>query len=213
MRREIVFALLNGLNLGVVIMNLPPVLSELMELYGVSYTQISFLLSALLWPHAAMQLPAGMITDPLGVRRTQLLSLACMSLGNALPVVSPDLRWGVGGRMITGLGTGMGWLATLKLLAMRRPAGGSGPTRHSSPTASRSGASWRTWECPSSSGPDGTGCSWSPRCSVCRCSPSSQHCGSGPYVRPVVLSASRTSWECNHRGSSASTTRCHMDQC
>jgi MFS family permease len=153
---EIIFALLNGLNLGVVIMNLPPVLSELMELYGVSYTQISVILSALLWPHAAMQLPAGMITDRLGIRRTQLVSLACMGLGNALPVVTPDLSWGVGGRMITGLGTGMGWLATLKLLAIA--AGGPGPTRHSSPAASPSVASWHTWGCPSWSGPDGTGC-------------------------------------------------------
>ena len=126
MRREIVFALLNGLNLGIVIMNLPPILSDLMELYGVSYTQISVLLSALLWPHAAMQLPAGMITDRLGIRRTQLVSLACMSLGNALPVVSPVLAWGLGGRMITGLGTGMGWLATLKMLAISAPEGRAG---------------------------------------------------------------------------------------
>lgn len=126
MRREIVFALLNGLNLGIVIMNLPPVLSDLMALYGASYTQISVLLSALLWPHAAMQLPAGMITDRLGIRRTQLVSLACMGLGNALPVVSPVLAWGLGGRMITGLGTGMGWLATLKLLAISAPSGRAG---------------------------------------------------------------------------------------
>jgi len=48
------------------------VLSEFMALYGVSYTQISVLMSALLWPHTIMQLPAGMIVDKLGVRRTQL---------------------------------------------------------------------------------------------------------------------------------------------
>ncbi len=126
MRREIVFALLSGLNLGVIFMNIPPVLSELMGLYGVSYTQISVLMSALLWPHAAMQLPGGMITDRLGVRRTQLLSLACMAIGNAVPAVSPTLGWGLGGRMITGIGTGMGWLATLKLLAMAAPSGRAG---------------------------------------------------------------------------------------
>ena len=126
MHREIVFALLNGLNLGIVIMNIPPVLSELMELYGVSYTQISVLLSALLWPHAAMQLPAGMITDRLGIRRTQLLSLACMCIGNALPAMRPVLGWGIGGRMIAGLGTGMGWMATMKLLAISAPGGRAG---------------------------------------------------------------------------------------
>ncbi|HSB69366.1 MAG TPA: MFS transporter [Candidatus Methylomirabilis sp.] len=126
MGREIVFALLNGLNIGIIIMNIPPVLSELMELYGVSYTQISVLMSALLWPHAAMQLPAGMITDRLGIRRTQLVSLACMCIGNALPALSPVLGWGLGGRVITGLGTGMGWLATLKLLGLSAPGGRAG---------------------------------------------------------------------------------------
>jgi cyanate permease len=126
MHREIVFALLNGLNLGIIIMNIPPVLNELMELYGVSYTQISVLLSALLWPHAAMQLPAGMITDRLGIRRTQFLSLACMCIGNTLPAMRPVLGWGIGGRMIAGLGTGMGWMATLKLLAISAPGGRAG---------------------------------------------------------------------------------------
>ncbi len=126
MNLEIVFALLNGLNLGIIIMNIPPVLDELMDLYGVSYTQISVLMSALLWPHAAMQLPAGMITDRLGIRRMQLLSLACMGIGNAVPAISPVLGWGIGGRMITGLGTGMGWLATLKLLAIWAPGGRAG---------------------------------------------------------------------------------------
>jgi sugar phosphate permease len=126
MQREIVFALLNGLNLGVIFMNIPPVLSELMGLYGVSYTQISILMSALLWPHAAMQLPGGMITDRLGIRRTQLVSLACMGVGNAVPALSPTLGWALGGRMITGIGTGMGWLATLKLLAMAAPGGRAG---------------------------------------------------------------------------------------
>jgi nitrate/nitrite transporter NarK len=123
---DIVFALLNGINLSIIIMNIPPVLSELMDLYGVSYTQISILMSALLWTHAAMQLPAGMIVDRLGIRRTQLLSLVCLAVGNAVPAIIPDLAWGIGGRMIAGLGTGLGWLATLKMLAIWAPGGRAG---------------------------------------------------------------------------------------
>lgn len=126
MNLEIVFALLCGFNLGIIIMNIPPALSELMELYGVSYTQISILMSAQLWPHAVMQLPAGMIADRLGVRRTQLLSLLCMGIGSALPALGPVLGWGIAGRMITGVGTGMAWLATLKLLAIGAPGGRAG---------------------------------------------------------------------------------------
>lgn len=123
---DIVFALLNGINLSIIIMNIPPVLSELMDLYGVSYTRISVLMSALLWMHAAMQLPAGMIVDRLGIRRTQFLSLVCLAVGNAIPAISPDLAWGIGGRMIAGLGTGLGWLATLKMLAIWAPGGRAG---------------------------------------------------------------------------------------
>ena len=123
---DIVFALLNGINLSIIIMNIPPVLSELMDLYGVTYTQISVLMSALLWMHAAMQLPAGMIVDRLGIRRTQFLSLVCLAVGNVIPTISPDLAWGISGRMIAGLGTGLGWLATLKMLAIWAPGGRAG---------------------------------------------------------------------------------------
>ncbi len=126
MNIEIVFALVTGFNFGIIMMNIPPVLSELMELYGVSYIQISVLMSALLWPHTIMQLPAGMIVDKLGVRRTQFLSYACMCVGSAMPAVGPVLGWGIAGRIVTGLGTGMGWLATLKMLAISAPEGRAG---------------------------------------------------------------------------------------
>jgi MFS family permease len=126
MNFDIVFALLNGLNLSIIIMNIPPVLSELRELYGGTYTQMSVLIGALLWMHAAMQLPAGLIVDRLGIRRTHILSLICLCIGNALPALSPDLAWGIGGRMISGVGTGLGWLATLKTLAVWAPGGRAG---------------------------------------------------------------------------------------
>jgi nitrate/nitrite transporter NarK len=126
MSLEIAFTLLAGLNLGVIIMNLPPVLTELMDLYASSYTQISVLLSALLWSHAAMQLPAGIIVDRLGIRATQVLSLACMCAGNLVPAVTPSLGWAVTGRAITGVGTGMAWLANLKLAAVSAPGGQAG---------------------------------------------------------------------------------------
>jgi nitrate/nitrite transporter NarK len=126
MNLEVVFALLVGLTVGIVFMNIPPALTELMGLYGASYTQISMLISALLWTHAAMQIPAGMIADRLGIRRALLLSLTCMGLGNVLPIIAPDLGWAIGGRMITGLGTGMGFLVNLKMLALCAPGGRAG---------------------------------------------------------------------------------------
>ena len=55
MNLKMTFAILMGLNLGVIFMNIPPALDGLMILYGVSYIRISILLSALLWSHALMR--------------------------------------------------------------------------------------------------------------------------------------------------------------
>jgi len=171
MNFDILFALLNGLNLSIIIMNIPPVLSEMMQLYGGSYTQISVLMSALLWTHAAMQLPAGMIVDRLGVRRTQILSLICLCIGNALPAVAPDLTWGIAGRMISGVGTGLGWLATLKMLALWAPGGRAGAYQAFFAGIFSSGASWPICFCHSSSRRDGGGSIWLPCLYACPCWP------------------------------------------
>jgi nitrate/nitrite transporter NarK len=126
MNLGIAFALLNGLNIGVMFINIAPVLTDLMGLYGASYTQISVLMSALLWTHGAMQVPSGMIVDRLGIRRTHLLGLVCMGLGNALPALYLNLWWAIGGRLLTGIGTGLAFLTSLKMLALNAPGGRGG---------------------------------------------------------------------------------------
>jgi predicted MFS family arabinose efflux permease len=120
------FAFLVGLNQGVVLMNIPPALTELMSVYGVSYTNISILISGLLWSHALMHLPAGMITDRLGIGRTLLMCLACMFLGNIVPAMFSDFKLAVLGRVVTGIGTGTCFVVTLKLIALHAPRGRAG---------------------------------------------------------------------------------------
>lgn len=102
-------------------MSLPPVLGVLMPLYGVSYAGLSVLLSALLWSHVAMQVPAGVVADRLGVRPTLILGLVCMSLGNFLPALWPQLGLAIVGRVITGVGTGLAFVAAMKLVALYAP--------------------------------------------------------------------------------------------
>ncbi|UCF95340.1 MAG: hypothetical protein JSW39_14725 [Desulfobacterales bacterium] len=75
------FALCMRFNLGIIFFNIPPALTQLMGLYEVSCTQISLLISALLWSHALMQVPAGMITDRLGLYRSLLSCLIFMAMG------------------------------------------------------------------------------------------------------------------------------------
>ena len=119
MNLQILFSLMTGLAMGVTFMNIPPVLGTLMGLYDVSYVGISVLLSALLWSHALMQIPAGLVADRLGMGRTLVAGMGLLAGGNLFPAVAPILFVAVIGRVITGLGTGFLGIGRLVL------AGGS----------------------------------------------------------------------------------------
>ena len=99
--REFVFALLLGFNLGITFMSIPPALQTLMGVYGVSYVTISVLIGTLFWSHALMQMPAGLITDRAGIKRTLVMSLFCVSFGAifqlASRATSPDSMGGLVG--------------------------------------------------------------------------------------------------------------------
>ena len=107
--REIVFALLLGFDLGITFMNIPPALQTLMGVYGVSYVTISVLIGTLFWSHALMQMPAGLITDRAGIKRTLVMSLFCVSVREPSSCfVSRHWDWPSSGRMIIGVGSGLG---------------------------------------------------------------------------------------------------------
>jgi len=123
MNLKMIFSILMGLNLGVIFMNIPPAMDGLMLLYGVSYARISILLSALLWFHALMQVPAGMMTDRFGTKRTLVASLLFMSFGNVIPAFLPNFELAVLGRVAAGIGTGLSVSSTMKLVALHAPGG------------------------------------------------------------------------------------------
>lgn len=110
-----------GLNLGIIFMTIPPALETLMTFYGVSYYHISLLISALIWSHALMQVPAGLMTDRLGIRFTLIVCLVCVIIGHVLPIIITDLLFAVIGRIIAGIGTGLSVAATMKLIALSVP--------------------------------------------------------------------------------------------
>jgi len=123
MNAKVLFSIIMGLNLGIIFMNVPPALDELMLFYNVSYTRISVLISSLLWTHALMQVPAGIMTDRWGVRHTLIASLVFMIIGHVVPVIFPPLGTAILGRVIAGIGTGLCVAATMKLVALYAPGG------------------------------------------------------------------------------------------
>jgi len=118
---KVFFSILMGLNLGIIFMTIPPALDTMMTFYGVSYYQISLLISALIWSHALMQVPAGLMTDRLGIRFTLIACLACMIIGHVLPILFSNLLFAIIGRVIAGIGTGLSVAATMKLIALSVP--------------------------------------------------------------------------------------------
>jgi MFS transporter, NNP family, nitrate/nitrite transporter len=117
------FTLYMGLVLGIIFLNIPPALDTLMALYSVSYTDISILISALLWSHALMQVPAGIITDRIGLKKTLFFSIGFMGIGGFIPALVPTILVAVLGRVIVGIGTGLNFTATMKLIALYAPGG------------------------------------------------------------------------------------------
>lgn len=112
-----------GLVLGFLFLNIPPALNELMVLYAVSYGKISILISALLWSHALIQVPAGIITDRLGLRRALHLCLVFIIIGGIVPAITPQMYMAVFGRVLSGTGSGLGFIVTMKMIALYAPGG------------------------------------------------------------------------------------------
>jgi MFS family permease len=126
MNGKILFSLLMGIELGLVFLNIPPAINSLMALYGISYTGISWLISAILWSHSFIQIPGGMVTDRLGIKRSLMVSLILLSAGNLLPAMRPSFGLAVLGRIASGLGTGISFVSTMKLVALYAPKGRAG---------------------------------------------------------------------------------------
>ena len=120
---RILFTFVMGLVLGIIFLNIPPALDTLMLLYSVTYTDISVLISSLLWSHALMQIPAGIITDRIGLKKTLLCSIMFMGVGGFIPALVPNIPVAVIGRVVVGIGTGLSFTATMKLIALYAPGG------------------------------------------------------------------------------------------
>jgi sugar phosphate permease len=69
------------------------------------------------YPYALMQLPAGLLSDSWGPRRTITLFFIIAVVGSILLGVAPDIRWALGGRLLVGIGVAMLFVPTLKILS------------------------------------------------------------------------------------------------
>jgi sugar phosphate permease len=73
--------------------------------------------SAYFYPYAIMQLPAGLLSDSWGPRRTITWFFTLAFAGSLLLGLAPSLLWAIIGRALVGLGVSMLFVSTMKVLA------------------------------------------------------------------------------------------------
>lgn len=78
---------------------------------------LGLLSSAYFYPYALMQLPAGLLSDSWGPRRTITLFFAVAFVGSLVLGLAPTALWAIVGRTLVGLGVSMLFVPTMKTLA------------------------------------------------------------------------------------------------
>jgi len=100
-----------GFAVGWQVTELGAVATRLAHAYGVGLATIGLLTTAQFLVHMAMQIPGGRAADRFGAWTTGLLGLALMAAGNAVSLIGPYLALAFLGRIVVGLGTGLGFVA------------------------------------------------------------------------------------------------------
>jgi predicted MFS family arabinose efflux permease len=90
---------------------------SLMAEFGATAIHLGILASLYFYLYGAMQVPAGILADTLGPRRTLVASGVCLAVGAAVSASAPDLETAYVGRVLVGLGAAPIFVNSLRLLA------------------------------------------------------------------------------------------------
>ncbi len=90
---------------------------DMMNDLSAGATLIGVLASAYFYPYALMQLPAGLLADSLGPRRTITIFFFMAGIGSALMGTAQTATVAIAGRLLVGVGVAMLFVPTLKILA------------------------------------------------------------------------------------------------
>jgi sugar phosphate permease len=90
---------------------------DIQETYGISAELIGLLASAYFYGYAFIQFPAGLLSDSFGPRKSVTLFVIVGALGSILFGLAPNLETALVGRVLVGLGAGMVFTPTMKILS------------------------------------------------------------------------------------------------
>ncbi|RJX32499.1 MAG: MFS transporter [Desulfarculus sp.] len=129
LNRHVVIALAAATGMGAALLILSPILPALKEFYGVSNALLGMLVTALVLTHALVQIPGGVVVDRLGARWSLTLALTLAFVGSALPYLNQSYPLVLAARVVVGLGTGLGFVASLKYVTAHSAAQRAGLTQ------------------------------------------------------------------------------------
>ena len=121
-RRAVAAGIVVGFAVGSNVANVGAVATSLASSYGVSLTVVGLFTTALFVTHTSIQIPGGQAIDRLGARRLAFAALVTICVGNGLALIVSDPALALSTRALTGLGTGIGFIAGSDYV---RAAGGS----------------------------------------------------------------------------------------
>ena len=100
-----------GAAVGYNIANVGPAAEVVSHAYGVRLGLVGLLTTALFVTHLVMQIPGGKLVDRHGARTLAGIALAVIAAGNVVALITASFPLGILGRLIAGLGTGIGFIA------------------------------------------------------------------------------------------------------
>jgi len=110
-KRAVLGACALGLATGWQIANIGAVAEPLARDYGVGLVTVGLFTTALFLLHLVMQIPGGRAADRFGPRRSGLVGLALIGVGNAVALAAPEPGLALTMRALIGVGTGLTFVA------------------------------------------------------------------------------------------------------
>jgi sugar phosphate permease len=87
---------------------------EFMDTFGIGATALGLLGGAYFYPYAVAQIPAGVLSDVWGIRKTITLFVAIAGLGTLLTGIGTSLGMVIFGRLLIGFGFGFVYISVLR---------------------------------------------------------------------------------------------------
>lgn len=102
---------LAGFATGWNLTNVGAIATDTASSYGISLAAVGLFTTALFITHLCVQVPGGRLADRFGAHRVCLLGLGIIGVGAALSMIAPVPALGIAARALTGIGTGLGFIA------------------------------------------------------------------------------------------------------